>query len=276
MKKTILTVILMLCTAGAAQAIKPLLTEGFDKYNNSFKVDLVSLAYLSPQFEWEHYTGTRFSYGMYVQAHFVNRSSFVRSHDNEQLPTTVILDGKTYDLDWSDHPSKWYADVVMDDGKHEVKWDRKYVGVMFCPEGRLYFGNKPDRGFYGVARIDMGLFQEQFVVSRSRLSYADEDAIIQQRRNEAQAEGKDPNSVSKTIEDRWKKAGVEKGETFAAVGCGAGLGFQCWFRQNSHWGLDLNCIVKSDWKFSEDDNLWEWFWGVGLPADLNMSLIYRF
>ena len=54
MKKTILTVIFMLCTAGAVQAIKPLETEGFDKYNNSFKVDLVSLGYMSPQIVWEH------------------------------------------------------------------------------------------------------------------------------------------------------------------------------------------------------------------------------
>ena len=52
MKKTILTLILMLGVSGAAQAIKPLLTDGFDKYNNSFKVDLVSIAYMSPQIAW--------------------------------------------------------------------------------------------------------------------------------------------------------------------------------------------------------------------------------
>ena len=156
MKKTILTLILMLGVSGAVQAIKPLLTEGFDKYNNSFKVDLVSVGYLSPQIVWEHYTNTRFSYGVSMQAHFMNRSNAVRAN-NEQgtLPTQVTLDGRVYPLSWSGHPLNWYADVTMDDGTHEVKWDRKYVGVMVCPEGRFYFGRKPDRGFYFVARADM-------------------------------------------------------------------------------------------------------------------------
>ena len=277
MKKTILTVLFMACAACTLQAIKPIETAGFDKFNNSFKLDLVSVVYLSPQLAWEHYTDTRFSYGVSVQAHFVNRSTFVRAlNEDDEVPTTVKLDGKTYDLDWSDHPSKWYADVNMEDGKHEVKWDRKYVGMMVCPEGRFYFGRKPARGFYAVARVDVGLFRETFVVSRSRLSYAEEDAIIQKRKDEAAAAGQDPNSVSKTIEDRWKKAGTENGETFMALGGGAGLGFQCWFRQNSHWGVDMNTFIKRDFKFSEDDNQWEWLWGAGLLADLNLSIIYRF
>ena len=277
MKKVTIALVMMLCAGINAQAIKPLLTDGYDKYNNSFKLDLISVGYLSPQFVWEHYTDTRFSYGVSAQAHFVNRSSFVRQlNDGDPIPTTVILDGTEYPLDWSDHSAHMYSDAIMEDGKHEVKWDRKYVGVMVCPEGRFYFGRKPSRGFYFVARVDMGLFQEQFVVSRTRLSNADENALIQQRKADAQARGEDPNSVSYTIEDKWKRAGLETGETFMAVGVGGGLGFQGWFKKNSHWGFDLNCFAKSDWKFSEDDNLWEWFWGAGLPADLNASIIYRF
>jgi hypothetical protein len=276
MKKTILTVIFMLCAASASQA-KPLNTEGFDMYKNGFKVDLISLGYLSPQIVWEHYTDTRFSYGVSAQTHFVNRSTFVRSlAEGQTVPTTVKLDGKTYDLDWSGHPSKWYADAIMEDGKHEVKWDRKYVGVMICPEGRLYFGRRPHRGFYGVLRADMGIFQETFVVSRTRLTKEQEDAIYQQRKDEAQAAGQDPNSVANTIEDRWKRAGTEKGEVFPALGVGGGLGYQGWFKKNAHWGFDLNVFGKTDWKFSEDENQWEWLWGVGSPVDFNMSLIYRF
>lgn len=277
MKKTIFFIATMLCMSQSMMAIKPLLTEGYDKFNNSFKLDFVSVGYFSPQIAWEHYTNTRFSYGVSAQTHFINRSTFVRAlNDGDPVPATVKLDGKTYNLDWSKHPAHWYADATMEDGVHEVKWDRKYVGVMVSPEGRFYFGRKPARGFYAVLRTDMGLFQEQFVVSRSRLSYAEEDAIIQQRKNEAQANGEDPNKVSKTIEDRWQRAGIETGEMFVALGVGGGLGFQGWFKKNSHLGYDINCFAKSDWKFSEDDNVWEWFWGVGLPADINVSLIYRF
>lgn len=270
MKKTILTLILMLGVAGAAQAIKPLLTEGFDKYNNSFKVDLVSIAYMSPQIVWEHHTDTRFSYGVSAQAHFVNRSSFVRSlSGDEELPTQVNLDGTTYNLIWDGHPAKWYADVKMDGETYEVKWDRKYVGVMFCPEGRYYFGRKPARGFYATARMDMGVFQERFDVSVETLSKEYRTGLTEEQK-------KTDEKYLEFLDDSWHKAGVEKGETFCALGCGFGLGFQGWFGKNSHWGFDLNCFAKSDWKFSEDDNVWEWFWGVGLPADLNASIIYRF
>lgn len=224
MKKVTIALIIMLCTGFKAQAIKPLLKEGFDKYDNSVKVDLISVGYMSPQIVWEHYTNTRLSYGVSAQAHFMNRSSFVRSlDDDDEVPTTVKLDGKTYNLDWSDHPAHWYADVNMEDGEHEVKWDRKYVGLMVCPEARLYFGQKPQRGFYGVVRADLGVFRETFVVSRTRLSYADEDAIIQQRKDKAQANGDDPNKVSKAIDDRWQKAGTEKGELFCSLGYGLGL-----------------------------------------------------
>jgi len=277
MKKTILTVILMLCAAGAVQAIKPLQTEGFDMYKNSFKVDLVSLGYMSPQIVWEHYTNTRFSYGVSMQTHFMNRSSFVRSlSGNETLPTTVKLDGKTYPLSWDGHPAKWYADATMEDGKHEVKWDRKYVGVMVCPGGRIYLGRKPARGFYLVGRADMGVFMETFIVSKTRLTLEEEHQIYMDKRAEAEARGEDPNKVVNTIEDRWERAGLEKGEVFPALGVGGGLGFQGWFKKNSHWGYDLNCFAKSDWKFSKDDNTWEWFLGAGSPIDCNAAIIYRF
>lgn len=277
MKKTILTVILMLCFAAVANAGKPRLTEGFDKYNNSFKVDLVSLGYMSPQIEWEHFTNSRFSYGVYAQAHFMNRSTAVRANNERvTLPTQVELHGKMYDLDWSDHPLNWYADVTMADGKHEVKWDRKYVGVMICPEGRFYMGRKPDRGMYFAGRVDMGIFRETFVVSRTRLTLDEEHQIYMDKRAEAASRGEDPDKVSNNIEDRWKRAGTEKGETFLALGCGFGLGYQGWFKKNSHWGFDLSCFGKSDWKFSEDDNTWEWFWGAGSPLDFNAAIIYRF
>ena len=270
MKKTILTLILMLGVSGAVQAIKPLLTEGFDKYNNSFKVDLVSVGYLSPQIVWEHYTNTRFSYGVSMQAHFMNRSNAVRAN-NEQgtLPTQVTLDGRVYPLSWSGHPLNWYADVTMDDGTHEVKWDRKYVGVMVCPEGRFYMGRKPDRGFYFVARADMGLFREQFIVSNTTLNKEYINGLTEEQKQTDE-------TYQKYLEDVWHKANIEQGETFLAAGVGAGLGFQGWFKKNSHWGFDLNGFFKSDWKFSKDENTWEWVWGAGSPMDFNASIIYRF
>lgn len=261
--------ILMLCAASAVQAIKPLLTEGFDKYNNSFKVDLVSVGYLSPQIVWEHYTNTRFSYGVSAQAHFMNRSNAVRSFDNEERPTQVKLDGSMYNLNWQGHSFGWYADISKEGGTYEVKWDRKYVGVMVCPEGRLYFGRKPDRGFYGVLRADVGLFREQFLVSVSTLSKEYINNLTEEQKQT-------DDEYKKHQEEPWHVGNVEQGETFFAAGVGGGLGFQGWFKQNSHWGFDINCFLKSDWKFSEDENTWEWFWGAGFLADLNMSIIYRF
>ena len=270
MKKTIYFLAALLCISQSMMAIKPLQTEGFDKYNNSFKVDLVSVGYLSPQIVWEHYTNTRFSYGVSMQAHFMNRSNAVRAN-NEQgtLPTQVTLDGRVYPLSWSGHPMNWYADVTMDDGTHEVKWDRKYVGVMVCPEGRFYFGRKPDRGFYFVARADMGLFREQFIVSNTTLNKEYINGLTEEQKQTDE-------TYQKYLEDVWHKANIEQGETFFAAGVGGGLGFQGWFKKNSHWGFDINCFAKSDWKFSEDENTWEWFWGAGFLADLNMSIIYRF
>lgn len=269
MKKTILTVILMLCAAGSVHAIKPLLTEGFDKYNNSFKVDLVSLGYVSPQIAWEHYTNTRFSYGVSLQTHFRNHSVMVRSFASETKPTQVELDGRLYDISWKGHPGSLYADVTMDDGTHEVKWDRKYVGVMVCPEGRFYTGRKPDRGFYLVARADLGLFREQFIVSNTTLNKEYIKGLSEEQ--------KKTDEKYLAYQDKpWHKANIEQGETFFAAGVGGGMGFQGWFKRNSHLGYDINCFVKNDWKFSKDDNNWEWIWGAGSPIDFNMSLIYRF
>ena len=47
MKKTLFSIAALLCMSQSMMAIKPLLTEGYDKYNNSLKVDLVSVAYMS-------------------------------------------------------------------------------------------------------------------------------------------------------------------------------------------------------------------------------------
>ena len=271
MKKTIFFIAALLCMSQSMMAIKPLLTEGYDKYNNSFKLDLVSVGYMSPQFVWEHYTNTRFTYGVSAQAHFMNRSTAVRNFGDEPKPNEVKLNGTTYQVIWNNgnHPLGWYADVAMEDGTHELKWDRKYVGVMVCPEGRIYFGRKPHRGFYFVGRVDMGIFNEMFNVSYGTLtSEYIQSLTAEQKETDA--------AYQKYLKDQWRRGSVEKGETFMAMGVGGGFGFQGWFKQNSHWGFDLNCFGKTDWKFSEDDNVWEWFWGVGSPIDLNASIIYRF
>ena len=272
MKKTIFFIAALFCMSQSMMAIKPLLTEGYDKYNNSIKLDLVSVGYMSPQIVWEHYTNTRFSFGVSAQAHFMNRSNAVRTWDNgETRPSEVKLDKRTYQVIWDGHrhPMGWYADVSMDDGTHEIKWDRKYVGVMVCPEGRYYFGRKPHRGFYFVARVDMGLFDEMFDVSYATLNWEYIDGLT--------AEEKETDPVYQRYQkNQWRRGNVEKGETFLALGVGGGFGFQGWFKQNSHWGFDLNCFAKSDWKLSADDNVWEWFWGAGSPIDANASIIYRF
>lgn len=259
----------LLCMSQSIMAIKPLLTEGYDKYNNSIKLDLVSVGYLSPQIVWEHYTDTRFTYGVSMQAHFMNRSNAVKSSSDEERPTQVKLDGTMYNLSWQGHPLNWYADITKDGGTYEVKWDRKYVGVMVCPEGRFYFGRKPHRGFYIVARTDVGLFREQFLVSVSTLSKEYINNLSEQQKETDEA-------YKKHQKEPWHHGNTEQGETFMAAGVGAGLGFQGWFKKNSHWGFDLNGFAKSDWKFSKDDNTWEWFWGAGSPIDLNASIIYRF
>ena len=276
MKKTIFFIATALCLSQSMMAIKPLLTEGYDKFNNSFKIDLVSVGYMSPQIVWEHYTNTRFSFGVSAQTHFVNRSTAPRAFEQGEVkPTQVQLDGINYNLNWEGHPAGWYADAnkvgedPTDKKTYEVKWNRKYVGVMVCPEGRFYFGRKPNRGFYAGLRMDMGLFQEQFDVERTTL---DKEYI-----NSIPTEQRETDSrYLKYQKNQWDVEKVEKGETFLAAGVGGCLGFQGWFKKNAHWGFDLNCWIKSDWKFSEDDNTWEWFWDVELPADLNASIIYRF
>ena len=269
MKKTILTVLFMACAACTLQAIKPIETEGFDKFNNAFKLDLVS-SFFAPQIEWEHYTDTRFSYGVSFQVHFRNRASAKTSFNDDLRPTRVNVDGTTYDIvGWHNVDLLEYAIIKKNDNSYDVKWDRKYVGVMVCPEGRFYFGRKPDRGFYFAGRVDMGVFSEMFDIFRRTENNEYLNSLTVEQKET------DPR-YQYYIENTWNKVGVEKGETFMALGVGGGLGFQGWFKKNSHWGFDLNCLAKSDWKFSNDENTWEWFWGVGSPIDANLSIIYRF
>ena len=135
MKKFLFAIVAAFSICLSTKAIKPIQTEGFDLYGNSIKIDLVSLGFVAPQLQWEHFTDTRFSYGIYAQAHFVNRSTL---RDLDKSPGKKVADdGETYD----------------------TKWDRRYKGVMICPEGRFYVGNKPARGFYLAARADAGIFR---------------------------------------------------------------------------------------------------------------------
>lgn len=230
MRKAIIAVVSMLFAANTVQAVKPIETEGYDRFGNSFKLDVVSLLYVAPQVMWEHFTDTRFSYGIYAQAHFMNRSTF---RDMEKSP------GKT----------------TFENGeKYDTKWDRRYAGVMVCPEGRYYVGSKPARGFYLAARADMGLFRESFDVKRRH--------VVEGVENK---------------EEDYIFLYNEKGDLDFGLGCGFGIGCQYYFGQNSRWGMDVNCFLKSDWKLGDDDeNVWEWFWGPGLLADLNISILYRF
>jgi len=248
MKRLLYASLLMLGMTYQAQAGNPIETAGFDKYRNSFDIDLVSVGFQAPQIHWEHYTDSRFKYGVYLQTHITNRASAARQFESGTRPQTVIMDGKTYDLDWSANAGGLHADITVDGQKYKVRWDRKYVGVMISPEGRYYVGKKPDRGFYGAARLNMGAFREQFDIEKT----------------------------PKGAEENWKKFDTENGESFLAVGGGVGIGCQYWFGKNSHWGLDTNCYVLKNWKFSKDTNNWEWLWGAGTPVDLNISLSYRF
>ena len=231
MNKTIFGFAAAFCMCQSILAVRPIETEGFDLYRNSFKVDLVSLMYVAPQLQWEHFTDTRFSYGIYAQAHFVNRSSF---RDLDKSPGKKVADdGETYD----------------------TRWDRRYNGVMICPEGRFYAGKKPARGFYLATRADMGIFRESFDVKRLHL-----------------IDGKDGYT-----EDDWEYLGNEKGVMVYGLGCGFGMGCQYYFGKNSHWGVDTNAFIKSDWKLGDDGkNIWEWLYGPGLMFDLNISILYRF
>lgn len=267
MKKTFAAVAVALTLSQSLMALKPVETEGFDLYRNSFKVDLVSIGYVAPQIEWEHYTDSRFTFGIYAQAHFVNRSSFVTSH---RTPSTVVLDGTTYNVSWKDHPLEWYGDIKKNDETYRVKWDRKYVGVMICPETRFYTGRKPARGFYVAARIDMGVFREMFDVSVETLSQEYRKSLTDEQK-------KTDEKYQDFIKNSWHKGGTEKGELDFGLGLGGGLGYQWWFGKNSHWGLDANLFVKSDWKIGQNqtDN-WEFTLGPGSPFDFNVAFAYRF
>ena len=92
MKRIVIVLVFTFCCVSTLRAVKPLETEGLVKYKNSFKIDLVSLGYVAPEIEWEHYTSTRFSYGGFLQAHFINRSSF---RDPERSPGKITIDGET-------------------------------------------------------------------------------------------------------------------------------------------------------------------------------------
>lgn len=231
MKKLLFSIAGAFCICLSLNAIRPIETKGFEMYRNSIKADIASFVFVSPQFQWEHYTDTRFSYGMYMQAHFMNRSSF---RDTDRSPGEQVADdGETYD----------------------TKWDRRYRGVMFCPEGRFYVGRKPARGFYLATRADMGVFREVFDVKRLHMI----------------------DGVKNYSDHAWEYLSTEKGCMVYGLGCGFGLGCQYYFGKNSQWGLDTNTYIKSDWKLGDDGkNVWEWFNGVGLMFDLNISILYRF
>lgn len=276
MKKTVLTFILAACSISLAHAFKPLETQGFDSYKNSFKADVSSLVYLCPEIEWEHYTGTRFTYGVYAMAYLVNLSSFsTQFPSQEEGPKDVVLFGDHYAVDWSHSPGRMYGEVQMNGETHEVRWDRRYTGVVIGPEGRFYTGRKPDRGFYLVAKANFGIFRESFDVYSSKVSLEER----QRRRNAydaAKAAGQ--NYEFPKDHNEWEKAGNEKSKWEYSVSAGAGIGFQGWFKKNSHWGIDSHLIVKSTYGTpdQEDHSLWEWYLGPALPLDYNLSVMYRF
>lgn len=276
MKKAVLTIVAVAFSLSVAHAFKPVETQGFDSYRNSFKLDVSSLVLCSPEIEWEHYTGTRFTYGVYAKAYLINRSSFSTQFPSQaEGPKDVVLFGDHYDVDWSHSPGCMYGEVQMDGETHEVRWDRRYTGVVIGPQGRFYMGRKPDRGFYLVAKANVGIFRESFDVFSSKVSLeerkrrrADHDA--------AAAAGKSyeyPND-----HNEWEKAGNEKSNWEYSVCGGVGIGFQGWFRKNSHWGIDSHLIVKGTYGTPdrEDHSLWEWFIGPALPFDYNLSVMYRF
>ncbi len=276
MKKTVLTIVLAALAAGAVQAIKPVKSDGYDKFANSFKVDVSSLAILCPEIEWEHYTGTRFTYGVYARAYLINRSDFSTQFPSQaEGPKDVVLFGDHYAVDWSHSPGRMYGEVQMDGETHEVRWDRRYTGVVIGPEGRFYMGKKPDRGFYLVAKANFGIFRESFDVFSSKVSLEE-----RKRRRDAYNAAVAAGQTYEFPKDHneWEKAGNEKSNWEYAVSGGVGLGFQGWFKKNSHWGIDSHLVVKGTYGTpdKEDHSLWEWFLGPALPVDYNLSLMYRF
>ena len=266
----------MLCAVFEAHAIKPVKSDGYDKFANSFKVDVSSLAILCPEIEWEHYTGTRFTYGVYARAYLINRSSFSTQFPSQaEGPKDVVLFGDHYAVDWSHSPGRMYGEVQMDGETHEVRWDRRYTGIVIGPQGRFYMGRKPDRGFYLVAKANVGIFRESFDVFSSKVSL-EERQRRRDARDAAAAAGKSYEFPKD--HDEWKKAGNEKSNWEYSVCGGVGIGFQGWFKKNSHWGIDSHLIVKGTYGTpdKEDHSLWEWFLGPALPVDYNLSLMYRF
>ncbi len=249
MKKFLTFSVLALGLTCQMQAGNPINTEGFDKFRNGLDIDLVSVGTLAPEIHWQRYTDSRFKYGVYVQTHFRNRSTMARQFESGTRPNTVSYGGKVYDLDWSAYSSSLYADMTVGSQTYKVKWNRKYVGMMVSPEGRCYIGQKPDRGLYGAARANLGVFREKFDIERTLKGAAKED---------------------------WKTFATENGESFFAAGGGVGIGCQYWFGKNSRLGLDTNCYLQKTWKFSKDQNTWEWLRGAGTLIDLNISLAYRF
>ena len=268
MKKVTIALIIMLCAAGQSQAIKPVKTDGFDRFSNGIKLDLASGLVLTPQVEWEYFSKGRFTIGAFAKAYVVDRSSLSTQFDSkEAAPKEVVLHGTQYNVNWDNSPFRMWGEVQMDGGTygntHEVLWDRRFTGVTFGPEGRFYFGSKPHRGFYCVTKLGLGIFRESFDIYASKKSLEDEEADRQ---------------AGIEIEDRWEYAGKENGDFKFAFAAGAGLGFQAWFKRNSHWGIDCHTVVKGVWgSMGEgDQGFWEWFLGPGFPLDINAAIVYRF
>lgn len=276
MKKTLLLMAVMLVLSQSMMAVKPIVTEGYDLYKNNFKLDVTSIFVLSPHIEWEHYTGTRFSYGAYAQAYVTNRSSFSTQFESREVaPTDVVLHGRHYDVDWSNSPGRMYGEIQMDGETHEVRWDRRYTGVFFGPEGRMYVGRKPNRGFYFMAKAGFGIFRESFDLFYTKVSM-EEKSRRRDAYNEAKAAGQTYEYPSDHNE--WALGGNQKSDFKYAVSGAFGMGCQGWFEQNSHWGFDVHAVVKGTYGTvdREDHSLWEWFIGPAFPYDMNISLLYRF
>lgn len=281
MKKGAIALTIMLFTVGAANALKPVRTEGFDKYRNSLQVDLWSTCFLAPQVEWVNLSDSRLKIGAFAKAYVTNRSSFSTQWESKELaPQTVVLNGKKYDVNWANSPARMYGEVQKDGETYEVRWDRRYTGVLLGPQARFYMGKNPDRGFYFVSKLGFGLFRESFDLFMGKYSLEEQKRqknAIAAARQAAQAAGQ----VYEEPEWKWggwDKAGNQKSDFKFALGAGVGFGVQGWFAPNSHWGYDLNGILKYVYSDVDDakHSKWEWFLGPGLIADANASIVFRF
>lgn len=281
MKKVTIALIITLFAAGSAKALKPIQTEGFDKYRNSIKLDLASTSLLSPQVEWEYMSDSRLKIGTFGKAYITNRSTFSTQFESKEVaPKTVVLNGSKYDVNWNNSPGRMYGEVQKDGETYEVRWDRRYTGVMLGPQARFYMGKKPDRGFYFISKIGLGLFQESFDVFMGKYSLDEQQRQKTRINNERQAAQAAGQSYSEPEWEwgGWKKAGNEKSDFKWAVGAGAGLGVQGWFDRNSHWGYDIHCLAKYVYSKvdEEEHSQWEWFLGPGFILDYNASIVFRF